>query len=185
MMRLFSVFAVLTILAAPAAFAQQGQPLRPSLFVAGGTELAGFRDGTKLIWPWTIQMGAILGRPNARVAFRISATYMERNDRTLFHSAGVLAEVLRQLGAGRTNAYVSGGAGVFRAQLISEVQRPGHSVKTEVERTITPAVSVGFGVARHVGRGTGTLFLELRYTQYLLGRRVTPLVLPLTLGFRL
>ena len=174
-MRLIQGVTILTLFLAPAVAAQESRfPMKTSLYVGGGTELFGFRDNTTLAWPWNVQVGAMWTRDQSPVAFRLSGAYTERILGSDFQSFGILGEVLRELGQGPTNPYVSIGAGVFRNRLTDHAG--------QLSRVLTPAVSVGFGVTRHVGRGA--FFAELRYTNFLDAGDVAWGLLPFTFGFR-
>ena len=182
-MRSIQSVAILTLSMAPAVAAQESGSTTTSLYVGGGTELFGFRDNTTLAWPWNVQVGAMWTRDQSPVAFRLSGSYAERVLGSEFQSFGVTGEVLRELGEGSTNPYFSIGAGLFRNRLTSYSGRADGSVRTDVTRVLTPAISVGFGITRHTGHGA--FFAEMRYIQFTAGgRNVAGRLLPLTFGFR-
>jgi hypothetical protein len=173
-MRLIYGISVLTLVLALPVAAQESESLKASLYVGGGTELFGFRDNTTLAWPWYVQIGAMWSRDQSPVAFRVSAVYAERILGSDFQSFGIMGEALRELGKGLTNPYIGVGAGLFRNRLTGQAGG--------LSRVLTPGISLGVGVTRHLGRGA--FFVELRHTGFLDDGDVTWGVLPLTFGFR-
>jgi hypothetical protein len=169
------------VAASPAA--TQQSPRAPRVFVGGGVEVLGFRDGSTLHPGLALVGGFQFATPAPRLGLRAVGAYYERtySDETRLTLPRVWslgAELTYALGDRALRPYLIGGLAISRLQTRSFDESGPGSERDQLSGTLVG----GLGLERRMGSVWG--FVEARYTRFTNGADQQQHILPFTVGVR-
>jgi outer membrane protein with beta-barrel domain len=163
--------------------ATQQAPRAPRLFLGGGVEVLGFRDGSTVHPGLALVGGFQFATLAPRLGLRAVGSYYERtySDQTRLALPRVWslgAELTYALGGGVVQPYLVGGLAVSRLQTRSFDESGPGAERDQLSGTLIG----GLGLERRLGKVRA--FAEARYLRFTNGAGQQQHILPLTVGVR-